>query len=42
MISLKIRTVFIGAVALVANAAISPAALAADPLKLETVDVQTL
>lgn len=44
MISLKIRTALIGAMALVAWAAITPLALAADPVsvKLETIDVQTL
>lgn len=41
MISLKIRTAVIGAVALVAVATVTSMALAADPLKLETVDVQT-
>ncbi len=38
----KIRTAMIGAMALVALGAISFAARAADPLKLESIDVQTL
>ena len=38
----KIRTAMIGAMALLALGAISFAVQAADPLKLESIDVQTL
>src|SRR6202161_954850 len=42
MISFKIRTAMVGARALLAFSAISFAAQAEDPLKLESIDVQTL
>ena len=42
MIRFKIRTAIIGAMALLALGAISLTARAADPLKLESIDVQTL
>jgi type IV pilus assembly protein PilQ len=42
MIRFKIRTAMIGAMALLAWSAISVTARAADPLKLESIDVQTL
>src|ERR1700684_3270283 len=42
MIRFKIRTAMAGAMALLALGAISFAAQAADPLKLESIDVQTL
>ncbi|HEY4445599.1 MAG TPA: type IV pilus secretin PilQ [Steroidobacteraceae bacterium] len=42
MIRFKIRTAMIGAMALLAWGAISVTARAADPLKLESIDVQTL
>src|SRR3979490_2479689 len=42
MIRIKIRTAMIGAMALLAWSAISVTARAADPLKLESIDVQTL
>jgi type IV pilus assembly protein PilQ len=41
MIRFKIRTAMIGAMALLALGAINLTALAADPLKLESIDVQT-
>ena len=42
MIRFKIRTAMLGAMALFALSAISSTARAADPLKLESIDVQTL
>src|SRR5271165_5163516 len=42
MIRFKIRTAMVGAMALLALGAISFAAQAADPLKLESIEVQTL
>src|ERR1700682_5898274 len=42
MIRFKIRTAMIGAMALLAWGTMSVAARAADPLKLESIDVQTL
>ncbi len=42
MIRIKIRTAMMGAMALLALGAINLTALAADPLKLESIDVQTL
>jgi type IV pilus assembly protein PilQ len=42
MISIQIRTAMIGAMAFVALAAVSLTARAADPVKLESIDVQTL
>jgi type IV pilus assembly protein PilQ len=42
MIRFKIRTAMIGAMALLAWGAVSVTARAADPLKLESIDVQTL
>src|SRR5271165_3983621 len=42
MIRFKIRTAMVGAVALLALGAFSFAAQAADPLKLESIEVQTL
>src|SRR5580692_4672072 len=42
MIRFKIRTAMISAMALLALGAVNLTALAADPLKLESIDVQTL